>query len=81
MRLIKKWEEGGERLDHVAIPFARALGSPDEGLARYRRIADAIREQSTGSIAAHAAHDREVLGATAPMRRSAMAAELARPPG
>jgi uncharacterized phage-associated protein len=76
MRLIDKWETDGERLDGTAIPFGKALGQPSEGLARYRRLADAMRERNLGTPEARRQIESLTLADTSSLRGHATAAAL-----
>jgi hypothetical protein len=71
MRLIRKWEADGERLDGTAIPFAKAVGQPGEGLGRYRRLADAVRERSLGTPEERQQLESVTLADTESLRRAA----------
>ena len=76
MRLIRKWEADSERLDGTPIPFGRALGAPREGLTRYRRVADAVRERNVAPPAIRAQQEARILNETGKMRRAVMSEEF-----
>jgi uncharacterized phage-associated protein len=76
MRLIAKWEADGERLDGTAIPFAKALGQPGEGLGRYRRLADAVRERSLGTPEGRQELESLTLAKTQALRQAATEAAI-----
>jgi uncharacterized phage-associated protein len=76
MRLIGKWEADGERLDGTAIPFAKAVGQPGEGLGRYRRLADAVRERSLGTPEGRQEIESLTLANTATLRHAATEAAM-----
>lgn len=78
MRLILTWEKDSERLDGVAIPFAKAYGSPARTLDRYRRLADAVRQPSRGTVEERQSLEGEMLAETEPLRRAATAEALAK---
>ena len=76
MRLIQQWEEGAERLDGTAVPFLKALGLPDSGLDRYRRIAAAVRAEPEGTPGERRAAEGEMLEWTSRLRREATHAAI-----
>jgi hypothetical protein len=76
MRLIGKWEADGERLDGTAIPFSKALGQPGEGLGRYRRLADAVRERSLGTPEGRQEMEALTLANTETLRQAATEAAM-----